>query len=256
MQDLTGKKALVMGVANERSIAYGIAQALKAQGCELGFTYIPAIEKRVRPIAESLGAKFLVECDVTNDAQLEALMTPVHDHFGGELNAFVHSVAFANREDLDRPFFETSRDGFKMALEVSAYSLPASVRALMPALKKAQGSVITLSYLGAEKVVPNYNVMGVAKAALEASTRYLAYDVGAFGVRVNAISAGPIRTLAASGVKDFKSILGKIEEKSPLKRNVDIHQVGATAAFLASDASAGITGQVLYVDSGYQIMAG
>jgi enoyl-[acyl-carrier protein] reductase I len=251
---LKGKKALIMGLANERSIAFGIAKSFKEAGAELGFTYIDAVEKRVRPIADEMQATLVERCDVASDSEIQGLANAVREKWNNQVDILVHSVAYAEREDLDREFMYTSRKGFHTALDISCYSLIAATGALFPALEQSRGSVITLSYYGAERVIPNYNVMGVAKAALEASVRYLANDAGAKGVRVNAISAGPIRTLAASGVKDFRSMLTKIEEKSPLKRNVTIEDVGQTALFLGSDLSRGVTGEVIYVDSGYHVM--
>lgn len=251
---LSGKRALIMGLANERSIAFGIAKALKREGAELGFTYIDMVEKRMRPIAEEMEASLIAKCDVSSDQDLAALAETVRAKWNNQVDILVHSLAYAEREDLERDFVFTSRKGFHSALDISAYSLVAVMRELLPALENSKGSVITLSYFGAERVIPNYNVMGVAKAALEASVRYLASDGGPRGIRVNAISAGPIRTLAASGVKDFRSILTKIEEKSPLRRNITIEEVGETALFLGSDAARGITGQVIYVDSGYNVM--
>jgi enoyl-[acyl-carrier protein] reductase I len=252
--DLTGKKALIMGLANERSLAWGIAKNLKEAGAELGFTYIEPLEKRMRPLAEQMDASLIAPCDVTSDSEIDALAKLVDDKWNGECDVLVHSLAFADREDLAREFVFTSREGFQKALEISAYSLVKVTAALLPALEKSKGSVMTMTYHGADKVIPHYNVMGVAKAALESSMRYLAYDCGKRGVRVNAISAGPVRTLAASGVKDFRSILTKIEEKSPLKRNIDIDDVGRTSLFLASQASSGVTGETIYVDSGFNIM--
>ncbi len=252
--NLAGKRALIMGLANERSIAYGIAKSLKAAGCELGFTYIDIVEKRMRPLAEEMDATLIAKCDVAYDQDLSALGETVKAKWDNRVDILVHSLAYADREDLEKGFLFTSRKGFQTALDISAYSLIAATRALLPALEATKGSVITLSYYGAEKVVSNYNVMGVAKAALESSVKYLAADCGSRGIRVNAISAGPIRTLAASGVKDFRSILTKIEEKAPLHRNITIEEVGETALFLGSEASRGITGQILYVDSGYSIM--
>lgn len=244
-----------MGLANERSIAWGVAKALKAAGAELGFTYIEAVEKRMRPLAEEMEASLIARCDVTSDQDISALAETVKNQWDNQVHILVHALAFADREDLAKEFVQTSRKGFQMALDVSAYSLVAVTGALLPALENADGaSVMTMSYYGAEKVVPNYNVMGVAKAALESSVRYLAVDCGKRNIRVNAISAGPIRTLAASGVKDFRSILSKIEEHSPLRRNVTIEDVGGTAAYLASDFSRGVTGEILYVDSGMNIM--
>jgi len=253
--NLSGKKALIMGVANERSVAWGIAQSLKKAGCELGFTYVGPVEKRMRPLAEQLEATLIEHCDVSSDQEIENLGKLVQEKWNNQCDILIHSLAFAEREDLAREFVLTSREGFHKALDISAYSLVKVTAALLPALEASKGSVLTLSYYGSEKVVPNYNVMGVAKAALEASVRYLAYDCGKRGVRVNAISAGPIRTLSASGVKDFRSILSRIEERAPLRRNVTIEDVGETALYLASNAARGVTGETLYVDSGIHIMA-
>jgi len=252
--NLQGKKALIMGLANERSIAYGIAKALREAGAELAFTYIPVVEKRMRPLAEELGAKIILPCDVGSDEEIHKMADELQSQWGGELDVLIHSLAYAERADLEHGFCQTSRAGFLKAVEISAYSLVGLTRALLPSLERSKGSVICLSYYGAERVVTNYNVMGVAKAALESSVRYLAADIGEKGIRVNAISAGPIRTLAASGVKDFKSILSSIESKAPLRRNITTEDVGQTALFLASKASGAITGEVLYVDCGYNIM--
>ncbi|MDB5037892.1 MAG: Enoyl-[acyl-carrier-protein] reductase [Bacteriovoracaceae bacterium] len=252
--NLNGKKALIMGLANERSIAYGIAKALKGAGAELGFTYIDVVEKRMRPLAEEMDASLIAKCDVASDQDIAALAETVEHKWNNQVDILIHSLAYADREDLEKEFVFTSRKGFQTALDISAYSLVAVTKALLPALEATKGSVLAMSYYGAERVVPNYNVMGVAKAALESCVRYLAADGGARGIRVNAISAGPIRTLAASGVKDFRSILTKIEEKSPLRRNITTDEVGSTALFLSSEAARGITGQILYVDSGYSIM--
>jgi enoyl-[acyl-carrier protein] reductase I len=250
---LQGKKALIVGVANERSIAYGIAKAFKDQGADLAFTYVgEAIRKRVDPISEELGGQFTLPLDVTSDEELEAAAKEVKERWG-TVDILVHSVAFAHRDDLKGRFVDTSREGYKLALDVSAYSLTALCRVFEPLLSD-KASVMTLTYYGGEKVITNYNVMGVAKAALEAGVRYLAADLGPAGVRVNAISAGPIKTLAASGIAGFKDILHQIEEKSPLKRTTTLEDVGGAALFLASDLSAGVTGEVLYVDSGYNIM--
>ena len=250
-----GKRALVFGVANERSIAWGIAQALHAAGCtDFAFTYAgEVLEKRVRPLAESVHARFILPCDVTDEAQV----TAVFDQIGTEwdaLDVLVHCIAFANRDELEGRFIDTSRDGFRMALDISCYSLVMLARHAAPLLAARKGAIITLSYYGAEKVVPNYNVMGVAKAALEATVRYLASDLGPDGVRVNAISAGPIKTLAAAGVRGLRYMLGIAEERAPLRRGVTQHDVGHTAAFLCSDLASGITGEVVHVDSGYNIM--
>ena len=249
---LTGKKALILGVANNRSIAYGIAKAFTANGANIALTWPgEAIRKRVEPLAKELNAAFTLPCDVAGDAGIAAAVETVRSHWD-TIDILVHAVAFANREDLQGRYIDTSRAGFALALDISAYSLTALCKAFEPMLPEG-GSVITLTYYGAEKVVANYNVMGVAKAALEASVRYLAYDLGANGVRINAISAGPIKTLAASGISGFSHILSHIEKHSPLHRNVDIDDVGNTALYLASHLSAGHTGETLYVDAGYNI---
>jgi enoyl-[acyl-carrier protein] reductase I len=250
---LSGRKALVFGVANDHSIAWGIARALHAAGAEVGFSSIEALmEKRVRPLAASLRASFVEPCDVQNDADIERVFARWQTE-QGQLDILVHALAFAKREELDGRFMDTSRDGFTLALDVSAYSMVALARGAAPLMTNG-GSMMTLSYYGAEKVVANYNVMGVAKAALEASVRYLAADLGPDGIRVNAISAGPIRTLAASGVSGFKTMYGKFRDVAPLRRNVTIDDVGATAVYLASDLSAGVTGETLYVDAGFNIL--
>ena len=250
---LDGKKALIFGVANDHSIAWGIAQALHAHGATVGFSSIEAlIERRVRPLATSIGATFVEPCDVAQDADIERVFARWQKE-QGNLDILVHALAFARREDLDGRFVDTSRDGFALALDVSAYSLVALARAAAP-LMPAGGSIMTLSYYGAEKVVANYNVMGVAKAALEASVRYLAADLGPDGVRVNAISAGPIRTLAASGVSGFKQMYGKFKDIAPLRRNIAIEDVGGAAVYLASDLSAAVTGETLYVDGGFNVL--
>ncbi len=247
---LQGKKALIMGLANNRSIAYGIAAALKAQGARLAFNYVgDAIKKRVEPLSEELGGEFTFQCDVCGDAQIESAASIVKEKWG-DLDILVHSVAFANRDDLCGRFVDTSRDGFNLALEVSAYSLTGLCRAFEP-LFNENSSVLTMTYHGSTQVIPGYNIMGVAKAALEASMRYLAYDLGPKGVRVNAISAGPIKTLAASAVSSLKDIFTMVEGNSPLRRNVTTADVGGVAAFLASDLASAVTGQVIYVDSGF-----
>ena len=249
---LQGKKAVIFGLANNKSIAYGIAKAFRDNGAEIALTWPgEAIRKRVAPLAEELGAAFTLPCDVTSDEQIEAAAALVKEKWG-EIDILVHAVAFANREDLQGKFIDTTRAGFNLALEVSAYSLTAMCHAFAPLLRE-EGSVMTMSYYGAEKVITNYNVMGVAKAALEASVRYLSYDLGEKKVRVNAISAGPIKTLAASGIGGFNRILSHMEHHSPLGRNVTIEDVGGTALFLASPLSAGITGQTVYVDSGFSV---
>ncbi len=247
---LQGKKAVIFGLANNRSIAYGIARAFKDNGAEIALTWpSEAIKKRVDPLAEELGAAFTMPCDVTSDAEIASAAQTVKEQWG-TVDILVHAVAFANREDLQGRYIDTSRDGFALALNISAYSLVALAKAFEP-LYSPEASVITLTYYGGEKVITNYNVMGVAKAALEASVRYLAYDLGQKGVRINAISAGPIKTLAASGIGGFGKILSHIEKHSPLRRNVTIENVGDTALYLASHLAAGQTGGILYVDSGY-----
>jgi enoyl-[acyl-carrier protein] reductase I len=250
---LDGRKALVFGVANDHSIAWGIAQALHAQGATVGFSSVESlIERRVRPLAESIGATFVEPADVTNQADLDRVMDRWRAAHG-EIDILVHAVAHARREDLDGSFLETSRDGFLFALEVSAYSLVAVTRAARPLLHRGS-SVLTLTYLGSERVTTNYNVMGVAKAALEASVRYLAADLGPDGIRVNAISAGPIRTLSASGVRDFRKLYGPFDQIAPLRAHVTKEDCGNTAVFLASDLSSAITGEIMFVDNGFNIM--
>ncbi|MFZ5877041.1 MAG: enoyl-ACP reductase FabI [Nitrospirota bacterium] len=251
---LDGKKCVVMGVASERSIAWGIAQALHKEGAGLAFTYAgDAMERRVRPLADSLGQKVVVPCDVTKDEEITRAFETIGAAFDG-VDILIHSIAFANREDLKQRFVDTSREGFRVALDVSAYSLVAAARAARPLMLGRRGSVLTLSYYGAEKVMPNYNVMGVAKAALEASVRYLAADLGSEGIRVNAISAGPIKTLAAAGIAGFREILHYNETVAPLRRNITLDDVGGAAVFLCSELAAGVTGEVLYVDGGYHII--
>ena len=249
---LQGKKALILGLANNKSISYGIAKAFLDNGAAIALTWPgEAIRKRVEPLAEELGAAFTMPCDVTDDTQIAAAAEQVKEKWGS-FDILVHAVAYANREDLQGKYIDTSREGFGVALNISAYSLVAVCHAFAPLMTEG-GSVMTLTYYGAEKVVTNYNVMGVAKAALEASVRYLAYDLGEKGIRINAISAGPIKTLAASGIGGFSRILNHIDKHSPLHRNVTIDDVGSTALFLASPLSGGITGQTVHVDSGYCI---
>ncbi|TME12526.1 MAG: enoyl-ACP reductase [Chloroflexi bacterium] len=250
---LDGKKALIFGVANDHSIAWGIAKALHAEGATLGFSSVESlIEKRVRPLATSIGSTFVEPCDVQSDDQIRGVMEKWREAHG-EIDVLVHALAFAKREDLDGEFTATSRDGFALAMDVSAYSLVALVREARPLLHPGS-SVLTLTYYGAEKVVSHYNVMGVAKAALEASVRYLAADLGPEGVRVNAISAGPIRTLAAAGIAGFKKLYGSFAEVAPLRSNISIEDVGKTAIWLASDLSSAVTGEVVYVDGGFNIL--
>ncbi|MFW5488344.1 MAG: enoyl-ACP reductase FabI [Desulfovibrio sp.] len=250
---LEGKKALVFGVVNDRSIAYGVAEQLRKHGAKLGLSYAAdPIKKRIEPIAEQLGADFIVPCNVSEDEQIDACADFVKEQWG-DVDIIIHSIAYANREDLKGRFIDTSREGFKVALDVSSYSLVALARAFEP-LINTNGSVITMSYYGSGKVIANYNAMGVAKAALESCVRYLAVDLGHKGVRVNAISAGPVKTMAASAISGFKSILSTIEEKAPLHRNTTIQDVGKAALYLASDLASGTTGETLFVDSGYNIM--
>jgi enoyl-[acyl-carrier protein] reductase I len=250
---LDGKRALVFGVANDHSIAWGIARALHAEGAVVGFSSVESlIEKRVRPLAASIGSTFVEPCDVQSDDDIRRVMDRWRDAHG-ELDVLVHALAFARREDLDGAFVDTSRDGFALALDVSAYSLVALVREARPLLH-AGSSVLTLSYYGAEKVVANYNVMGVAKAALEACVRYLAADLGPGGIRVNAISAGPVRTLAASGIAGFRKLYGNFADVTPLRANITPDDVGRSAVYLASDLSSAVTGEVLYVDGGFNIL--
>jgi enoyl-[acyl-carrier protein] reductase I len=252
-QLLTGKNILVMGVANDRSIAWAIAQSLAAQGAKLAFTYEnERVEERVRKLADTISGSILLPCNVTVDAEIETLAATLKENFG-VLHGFVHSIAFAKGEELDGMFVDTSRDGFALAHDISAYSLVAVAQKVYPLMAEG-GSIMTMTYLGAERAMKNYNVMGVAKAALEASVRYLAADLGQFNIRVNGISAGPIRTLAAKGIKDFNSILRQVEEKAPLRRTTETAEVGDTAMFLMSNLSRGITGEVIYVDGGYHIV--
>jgi enoyl-[acyl-carrier protein] reductase I len=250
---LDGKNALIFGVANDHSIAWGIARALHEAGAEIGFSSVESlIDKRVRPLAESIGSTFVEPCDVQSDADIARVFArwgETHDR----VDILVHALAFAKREDLSGAFVDTSRDGFALALDVSAYSLVALAREAKPWLRPGS-SILTLTYYGAEKVVANYNVMGVAKAALEASVRYLAADLGPAGVRVNAISAGPVRTLAATGIAGFKRMYGSFAEVAPLRANVTIEDVGRAALFLASDLSSAVTGEVLHVDAGFNVV--
>lgn len=250
---LEGKKALVFGIANHRSIAWGIAQSLHENGAELAFSYgLPQLEKRVRPLAESLGVTFVEKCDVTQDEEIEALFAKAGDELG-QIDILIHSIAYAQQEDLTGRFVDTSRQGFGVALDISAYSLVALTRAALPLMKEGS-SILTMTYYGAEKAVPHYNVMGVAKAALEASVRYLAADLGPDGIRINAISAGPIKTLSAAGISGFRKILHYVEERAPLRRNVDQDEVGNTALWLCSELGSGVTGEVIHVDAGYHIL--
>ena len=250
---LKDKKGLVVGVANNKSIAYGISKACFREGANLAFTYLnDSIKKRVEPIASEFNSTYIYELDVAQKEHFGALRESIKRDFGA-LDFLVHSVAFAPREALDGDFLDTSKDAFKIAMEISVYSLIELVRELLPVLNKG-ASIVTLSYLGGQKYITHYNVMGVAKAALESSVKYLAYELGGKDIRINAISAGPIRTLAASGIGDFRLILKWNEVNSPLKKNVNIDEVGNSAMYLLSPLSSGVTGEVHYVDAGYNIM--
>ena len=254
MTDFTGKHGLIVGVANKRSLAWSIAQATARRGARLALTYQGRFEDHVKELSEGLTpAPLILPCDVGSDAEIESVFAAVDKEFGG-LDFVVHGAAFASRDDLTGPFVNTSRDGFRLALDVSAYSLIALARGAAPLMaRRGGGSILTLTYLGSERVFPNYKVMGVAKAALEATVRYLAADMGPANVRVNAVSAGPVKTLAAAGIAGFSSILHVYPERAPLRRNVDAAEVGDASAFLLSDAARGITGEVLMVDAGFHV---
>ena len=250
---MAGKKGLIMGVANDRSIAWGIAKAVADQGAELAFTYQgEALQKRVAPLAQSIGSDILLPCDVTDDASIDATFAELEKRWG-KLDFLVHAIAYSDKEELKGGYIDTSAANFANSLNISCFSFTA-VAKKAAALMSSGGSLVTLSYYGAEKVTPHYNVMGVAKAALEASVRYLAVDLGGRNIRVNAISAGPIKTLAASGIGDFRYILKWNEYNSPLKRNVTIEDVGKSGLFLLSDLGSGVTGEVLHVDCGYHVV--
>jgi enoyl-[acyl-carrier protein] reductase I len=253
---LTGKRALIVGVASQRSIATGIAEAMHREGAELAFTYqTEKLRSRVEDCAaEYGGSKIILPCDVADDAQIDAVFTELARHWD-QFDILVHSVGFAPREAIEGDFLDgLTRENFRIAHDISAYSLSALAKAARPMMKGRNGSILTLSYLGAERALANYNVMGVAKAALEASVRYLALNLGPEGTRVNAISAGPIKTLAAAGIANFRKMLGHVEDYAPLRRSVTIEDVGNVAAFLCSDLAAGVTGEITYVDAGYNIL--
>ena len=253
---LAGKKILIAGVASNRSIAYGIAKAMHREGAQLAFSYPnEKLKPRVEKFAAELGSTIVLPCDVANDDEITQLFTELNKEWDS-LDGLVHSIAFAPRETLAGDYLENlTREAFTIAHDISVYSLSAMAKAARPMMQGTNGSIITMSYLGSERALPNYNVMGVAKASLEASVRYLAAALGPEGIRVNSISAGPIKTLAASGIGSFKKILDEVEQNSPLRRNVTIDDVGNTGAFLCSDLAAGITGENIYVDAGYNIMS-
>jgi enoyl-[acyl-carrier protein] reductase I len=249
---MTGKRALIVGVATERSIAWGIAEAMHREGAELAFTYAnDKLRERVEPLAASVGSNVVLPLDVTSDNQIDAVFAALKERWGS-LDVVVHAVAYAPREALAGSFTEhTSREAFAIAHDVSSYSLTALARGAMPLMQGRAGSILTLSYLGAVRAIPSYNVMGLAKASLEANVRFLAADLGPHGVRVNGISAGPIKTLAAAGIGGFRKMLARVAETAPLRRNVTLQDVGNAAAFLCSDLAAGITGEIVYVDGGF-----
>lgn len=250
---MQGKRGLIMGVANDRSIAWGIAAACAAQGADLAFTFQgEALERRVRPLALGVGSDLVVPCDVSDDASLDAAFSAIGERWD-RLDFLVHAIGFADKAYLRGRYLDTPRDVFLQALDISAYSFTSVCQRAVP-MMTARGSLLTLSYLGAERVMPHYNVMGIAKAALEASVRYLAADLGADGIRVNAISAGPIKTLAASGIGDFRYILRWNQLNAPMQRNVTLNEVGGAGLYLLSDLSAGVTGEVHHVDCGYHVV--
>ena len=250
---MTGKRGLIMGVANDRSIAWGIARAAHAHGAELGFTFQgEALEKRVRPLAQSIGSDTVVPCDVADDESIDGVFRAIEERWG-KLDFLVHAIAYSDKDELKGQYLNTSRDNFLRSLDISCYSFTAVAQRAVPLMREG-GSLLTMTYFGAERVMPHYNVMGVAKAALEASVRYLASDLGKDGIRVNAVSAGPIKTLASSGIGDFRYILKWNEYNSPLRRNVTLDQVGGAAVYLLSDLSTGVTGEVHHVDCGYHVV--
>ena len=251
---LQGKKALLVGVASNRSIAWGIAQAMRREGADLAFTYQnDKLQSRVEKLAAELDSDITIPCDVAQDEDIDGVFTHLDD-FWDHLDIIIHSVAYAPREELEGPYLDcVTREGFRLAHEISAYSFAALAKAGRNMMEGRNGALLTLSYLGAERAIPNYNVMGPAKASLEANVRYMAANLGPDGIRVNGISAGPIRTLAASGISNFRKFLDYAEQNSPLRRNVTIDEVGNAAAFLCSDLASGITGEIMYVDAGYNI---
>lgn len=255
MTILQGKKGLIMGVANSRSIAWGIAEEARKHGADLAFTYQgEALKKRVEPLAQSVNSDIVLECDVTNQDSIDSVFKALEEKWG-KLDFIVHAIAFSDKDELRGRFVDTTAANFANTMNISAYSLVAVAKAGEELLKKSgNGSIISLSYYGAEKVIPHYNVMGVAKAALESSTQYLAMDLGKDNIRVNCISAGPVKTLAAAGIGDFKLIFKWNEYNSPLRRNIDLKDVGGTGVYLLSDLASGVTGEVLHVDAGYHVV--
>ncbi len=254
---LSGKRALIAGLASNRSIAWGIAQAMHREGAELAFTYqTEKLRPRVEKFAAECDSTLTFPCDVSSDDEIQAVFDELGKHWDG-LDIVIHSVAFAPKEELEGDYVElTTREGFRMAHDISSYSFTAMAKAARPLMQGRNGALLTLSYLGAERALQNYNVMGVAKASLEANVRYMAYSLGPENIRVNAVSAGPIRTLAASGIGNFRKLLAYAEDNAPLRRNVTIEEVGNVAAFMCSDLASGITGEVTYVDAGYNILGG
>ena len=253
---LAGKRALIVGVASDRSIAWGLAKAMHREGAELAFTYQnDKLQERVEKFAQQVQSDIALPCDVGDDAQIDAVFARLDDYWDG-LDIIVHSVAFAPREELAGPYLDVAtREGFRIAHEISSYSLTALAKSGRGMMQGRNGALLTLSYLGAERAMPNYNVMGLAKASLEANVRYLAQSLGPEGIRVNAVSAGPIRTLAAAGISDFRKLLAENEKIAPLRRGVTIDEVGNAGAFLCSDLASGITGEILYVDGGFNTVA-
>ncbi|MEO5702288.1 MAG: enoyl-ACP reductase [Gammaproteobacteria bacterium] len=255
MAFLQGKRALIVGLASNRSIAWGIAAAMRREGAELAFTYQnEKLQERVEKMAAECGSDITMPCDVGSDEQIETVFERLDDFWDG-LDIIIHSVAYAPRNELEGSYLDcVTREGFRIAHDISSYSFAALAKAGRKMMQGRNGALLTLSYLGAERAMPNYNVMGLAKASLEANVRYLAHSLGPEGIRVNAVSAGPIRTLAAAGISDFRKMLEQVEKNAPLRRNVSIEEVGNTAAFLCSDLASGITGEIVYVDSGYHII--
>lgn len=252
---LHGKRALITGIISQRSIAWGIADAMHREGAQLAFTYVnDSLKSRVDEAANAFGSNIVLPCDVAHDDQIDALFADLGKHWDG-LDILVHSIGFAPREAIQGEYLDNlTRENFKIAHDISSYSLSAMAKAARPLMKGRGGSILTLTYLGSDRAMANYNVMGVAKASLEASVRYLAYNLGAEGTRVNGISAGPIKTLAAAGVSNFRKMLEHVEQTSPLRRNVNIEEVGNVAAFLCSDLASGVTGEIVFVDAGFNIM--